>query len=80
MRAGDAAGVGTDTLTMAWVPWSTAWRLALALSASLAVLGAALYHFLGIERPVLVLLAGLVALSVGMRLPAVERPNRVRVP
>jgi hypothetical protein len=61
------------------VSWSTAWRLAVVLSAIVAVLGAALYHFLGVQRPVLVVFAAIVALTVGMRLPAVERTDRVGV-
>mgnify|MGYP003431068218 CR=1 FL=1 len=50
------------------------------LTAAAAMLGAALYRFLGVERPVLVLLTAVVALTIGMRLPAIERPGPVRVP
>ena len=67
----------TDGATGPALTWSSAWRAALVVSTVVAGLAATLYHFVGFDRPVLVLIAGIVGLGVGVRLPAIDRRPRV---
>lgn len=57
--------------------WALAVRVAVAASALMAVLGVALVRFGGVPAPLVVALAGTVALAVGTRLPA-ARPAWAR--